>query len=366
MINNTYHHNRLAVNSRQAAGLIHAWNNWSSAMLYDGGMAEVRDWRGHLTGAWPSALGIVRDPQLYAAFSFDGTVNSVVNCGTITPANKGNISFWLNAPTPAGTMEIMGRGSNYEVELTSAGLLRHKLGNSPFTTTNAVTAIGWVHISLNWTLTRRELYVNGRLDTTNTTTVSMGTAGTFYLGRGSVGSPYFEGKLHDVRIYNRTLSAGDVFSIYAPQSRWDLWERPFYDVPLVLPVVTISPAPLDFQFDLPAPAISLPGTTVTVAAPLDFQFDLPAPAVVLDGVTVTAEALTLGLNLPIPFIATAGAAVAGTLLYTQTRETQFQTHTRDAELDTAERPTEAQTHTRAAELSTAERPTEMITYKEPE
>lgn len=361
-----YRQPKVRARSRQAAGLIHAWNALSHSGFRDGalgGVADVHDWRGHLTGTWPSGLGTARDAQFGSVLSFDGTIGSVVNCGTITPKDEGAICFWMKAATPAGTTEVMGRGSDYEIEILSTGKLRHKIGNNGFASTANATGAGWVHVACTWRLTERKTYLNGRLDATNTTTVSVGTAGTFYLGRGSVGSPYFEGQLHDVRIYNRTLTAGEVFSIFAPQTRWDLWERPFYDVPLVLPVPVMTPAVLPISFAIPAPTVATPGVAVSIAQPLKLSFDVFAGAVVVDGVTIAADVLRIALRLPLLSLVTGVAAVAGTTLYTQTRDVVFVTHERLADFSGQVRDVDLQTHERLAEASGQVRDVAFVTQR---
>ena len=62
------------------------------------------------------------------------------------------------------------------------------------------------------------LYVNGSLSGTLSATAPNAASFHFYIGKdpqGGWGSPKYTGKIDDVRIYNRALSAGEISQLYS-------------------------------------------------------------------------------------------------------------------------------------------------------
>ena len=63
--------------------------------------------------------------------------------------------------------------------------------------------------------------------TAMTGTIDDDSAGQFIIGyEGFVGSRFFDGYIDDVRIYNRILSASEIMGLYAPSTRWQLYQPP--------------------------------------------------------------------------------------------------------------------------------------------
>ena len=74
----------------------------------------------------------------------------------------------------------------------------------------------WIHITLVYDVSTDSItwYINGVQGPTNTS-VGMETAtGELYIGSGKAGQQNFKGKIDDVRIYNRALSAAEIASLY--------------------------------------------------------------------------------------------------------------------------------------------------------
>ncbi len=68
-------------------------------------------------------------------------------------------------------------------------------------------------------------------DVNNTDTLKIGAkvGGTY--------PSYFYGKIDDVRIYNRAITVSEVYQLYAPSTRWDLYQSLPRAFPLVVPAV---------------------------------------------------------------------------------------------------------------------------------
>ena len=83
---------------------------------------------------------------------------------------------------------------------------------------------------------RIKIYVNGILQPLGTDDAGSGlkgndTGNNLFIGNNNIGSETFDGWIDDFRIYNRALSAGEVYKMFSPQTRWDLFApitRSFY------------------------------------------------------------------------------------------------------------------------------------------
>lgn len=81
-----------------------------------------------------------------------------------------------------------------------------------------------------------EFYINGRLDSSATHSNATPAESIYYLGWQFNTSERFSGQWSDTRFYNRALSAAEVWHLYAPQTRWDL-----YDVPMGIGAADVAP-----------------------------------------------------------------------------------------------------------------------------
>ncbi len=89
--------------------------------------------------------------------------------------------------------------------------------NNYIVSTNAVADNGWTHVAAIYNGTHQLMYLDGILDSTETTSVSAIITNTqpLYIG-GQVGSSYryFNGTIDEVAIYNRSLSASEINEHY--------------------------------------------------------------------------------------------------------------------------------------------------------
>lgn len=98
------------------------------------------------------------------------------------------------------------------------------------TATTTLTANTPYHLVGTYDGAYVRLYVNGVLaGSPSATTLSLGTsAQPTYMGRlrPYISDSYFYGLIGDVRIYERALSADDVWQLYDPATRWELYASP--------------------------------------------------------------------------------------------------------------------------------------------
>lgn len=81
---------------------------------------------------------------------------------------------------------------------------------------NSITAINlntWYHVACTYDGTNLKIYINGNLDNSISSTLSIIYAGTFNIGGWSGNNYPINGKLNDVRIYDHCLSAAEVREI---------------------------------------------------------------------------------------------------------------------------------------------------------
>jgi hypothetical protein len=175
------------------------------------------------------------DPK---SLHFDGTNDYVSFDNTQTllkNATTGTISVWVNPDTIGGGTYfgefrnvIFGQatGASFDNAVAVAPAtnnIRFLLGggSAHSLTSNALLSTGvWTHIVATWGPSGMALYVNGRLDNSNSTVGIWSTSLVNYnelIGRidtTSFGlSSSFKGFIDDVRIYNRALSAAEVASL---------------------------------------------------------------------------------------------------------------------------------------------------------
>lgn len=135
-------------------------------------------------------------------FTTDDTV--VAKRNGITAAENGYLAY-IDDATDKLTFEVSDGTDEYQLESAST-----------------FVATGWHHFAVVWNdtvSTETKLYIDGRAEnTTNTGTFanvnSLANAVTFNLGAESDAGNPFDGKLDEVRLYNRTMTADEVDRLY--------------------------------------------------------------------------------------------------------------------------------------------------------
>ncbi|MEK7506322.1 MAG: LamG domain-containing protein [Patescibacteria group bacterium] len=169
--------------------------------------------------------------------SFDG-IDDHVNLGTPTIDNFNTADFtlsgWVKTTSTVGAVSAnqnSGSSAGFTFQLSSGAMYfrtSDAVGN--WSETTGVTPVNdnnWHYLVATRSGTTQAIYIDGKLDASNTVTLrDMGTGNTLYIGiyrPSPVDSPFL-GLLDDIRIYNRALSAAEVQQIYNSQS----FARDFY------------------------------------------------------------------------------------------------------------------------------------------
>ncbi|OGG01584.1 hypothetical protein A2Z33_04545 [Candidatus Gottesmanbacteria bacterium RBG_16_52_11] len=138
-------------------------------------------------------------------------------------ADKMTLSAWVNADTLDSTQRnIISRGSSpaFDWTLASSATSAGKLffssdGHATAGISNATLSTGsWYHVAMTVEGTKTKLFINGNLDRDIDSSGFIPGVGTIAIGAAANGSQGWDGKIDDVRIYDRALSPADISRLY--------------------------------------------------------------------------------------------------------------------------------------------------------
>lgn len=158
-------------------------------------------------------------------------------------AGEMSISAWIRATTIevgnnyiVADYDVAGLLSQYAFTLNSGGggKLNAAHGNVGVVTGNKVHVVNtWYHVAAvrsgttgAWTWT---VYSNGIYDNADSTATNPSAQQGAAIGAPGVyvaSDLTWTGQITDVRLYNRALGAAEVWALYNPQTRWDLYAGP--------------------------------------------------------------------------------------------------------------------------------------------
>ena len=186
---------------------------------------------GYLVGSNNATSSSKTIGKLGQGFSFAGLNSGGIDLGNnaaLTPANF-TIAGWVNiASSTYNYNEIFSSDRDCCSVYNGLGLsiiagkLSGNIWNSTqynITSTGSIPTSKWTHVAFTYNGTTKSLYINGVLDKSTAQTVNPGTPASFdtYIGSmgQSSGAVYtLQGKLDDIRLYNRALSASEINQLY--------------------------------------------------------------------------------------------------------------------------------------------------------
>ena len=164
------------------------------------------------------------------AYEFDG-VNDFINCGSsddFEVGNSGSISVWAYPHTKSGTILSKDKvGYNDDLAIgfdphnISSGKLTYTFNRKgendiPYLSTS-ISDNQWTHIVCIWDLGGMKFFINGsQIDSNNVSCELFATGYPLYIGQFQ-GRDFFDGKIDEVRIYNRALSSSEVLQLYSQE-----------------------------------------------------------------------------------------------------------------------------------------------------
>jgi hypothetical protein len=237
----------LNTESPQAKGLVGWW-----ATLGNAGDSTLRDFSGKgLHGTINANVSMKIHPVLGRVFTGANNSHSGVDVTNFPAGSYSSISigFWFEKDASA-THQLMVEqgGDTLWIRQAGTGPVAVYLGD---TTSpgyhNADTGVGVVgtlyHYMMTYDGSTLRHYLNGIADGTGNTTGAMSFDSSLCLGaRESSTTDSLEGSLGDIRIYDRVLPASEIWTIYAPDTRWDLYQPV---IPWALPISLAEPTPPD-------------------------------------------------------------------------------------------------------------------------
>lgn len=184
------------------------------------------------------------------AYLFDG-VSSQFDSKLVQNVSKNfTLSLWflpyqthqIDVESNSGTLGISGQkyllfpsqgSGDWGSDFTGVGISAGTNGVSVYEHTNSYlpallvyqkTLSGWIHLVLKYENNRPSLYLNGELVRSGLQSSIQYARISSFFGGGYYG--FFNGKLDDIRIYERVLSNQDILSLYSEKG----WENPFVKI----------------------------------------------------------------------------------------------------------------------------------------
>lgn len=197
----------------------------------DTNSGDSTDYSLTVNGATHSTTGGVYDINNggdSGVFSFDGTDDNLNNTSTsiISGSNARSYSAWIKT-TNSNDQVILDQGedalgSRFTFRIDSTNdVLRCEVAGDAFLGTTKVTDGSWHHVVFRYDgsgdLSGCDIYLDGQLEATNSSTQSINTTDTeFVVGKyvSTKGGFNFNGKIDDARLYNKDLTDAEIDEIY--------------------------------------------------------------------------------------------------------------------------------------------------------
>lgn len=188
--------------------------------------SDTKDASGNGNNGFIVGTATYQPGQIGNALSFSGAGHvNIPSSTTLDVGENYSVSMWINPSTLPNWQCLFERGNSSSNRM-GIWLNGDKItfetsnnGGNWWTTTGAVALDQWHHIvaTHDGTTDTESIYVNGTLIGTQTNrTVDTPNLGDLYLANSpAYSSSYnFQGKIDDVRLYNKTLTATDVSTLY--------------------------------------------------------------------------------------------------------------------------------------------------------
>jgi hypothetical protein len=234
-VSDLYHQGQVTIGASQASRISNGLVGYWSFNGYDlsGTTAYDRSAQGNnatLTNGPVPTIG-----KLGQALQFNGTNNYVAisDANSLDLTSNGTISLWAmrkgNNLPGTFTTSLIDKGNsdtnaahNYSISAgkTSFGVACN-LGNGVTVNSSAAYSANdndWYNITCAWDSSNIYLYINGSLYDTTALSITPTTNGEQLIIGKAENNPtadeYFNGLIDDVRVYNRALSADEVYKLY--------------------------------------------------------------------------------------------------------------------------------------------------------
>lgn len=170
-----------------------------------------------LNASWGSSA---QSAQGDSCVIFSATGNSVrLPKGILNKMPRGTFMCWIY-PTARGdrnsyivSKQVAGVIALFDIWVNSSGKIDINIGGADsYSQSNGLIPLNeWTHIAVTWDGSQKKVYINGSLDSTGGTANVGNNKQKTYLGRAVTdSSDRFMGRIDEVRIWKRALSASDI------------------------------------------------------------------------------------------------------------------------------------------------------------
>ena len=230
---------RFAAPAPLPLGLIALWRGETNASDLIGGHDGT-----FFTGEVVTAPSITASGKVGGAFDFDGTVNVRVPDNAALRPTQFTAEAWVFPTVPNNRQTVVARGdfmNTWMLELVNNAPVfwwDGGLGQQPV---SPIPLNEWTHLAISFDGTTKRLYVNGA------EVASQKQLKALFYGAAPVpitigsewsnntGGRFFKGRIDEVALYNRALTADEVYSIYAADFLGKNLSQPYLTSPSQLP-----------------------------------------------------------------------------------------------------------------------------------
>lgn len=127
-----------------------------------------------------------------------------------------SIDVWATRDQLNVYNSIMGKygsSAGYELIFNNSGGVRFHTSNQSIDSTTSLSADVWYHIVGTYDGSTARIYINGSLDASGSTSRNTNTV-NWRIGRSAWGGNYHNGKISNIRLYNKALTASEVLQNY--------------------------------------------------------------------------------------------------------------------------------------------------------
>jgi hypothetical protein len=216
------------LSSGASLGIYSPLTNAPASVVAPPGLVDWWTGDGNLTDLYGTAHGTPRGVITYApgeiglAIQLDGST-SVVTTGAADLAVPWTVTLWVDyAYTPQNSAGILEDGT-YSLKLEQyngtheVGLSIYGLGDYIFNPPYIVPTLVWCHLAFVGTSSNTSFYANGVLTGTLTNSIPLPRnymGGGYYTNTGQYGD-FLNGRLDEIMVFNKALTAAQISSIYA-------------------------------------------------------------------------------------------------------------------------------------------------------
>lgn len=155
------------------------------------------------------------------AFNFNGSDSyiEVSDSPKLSMTSAFSISSWVYTTGDFGDWTIVGKDYSYQNQLIYPSKVENSVFSSAWTQVNTTKKVlnsnKWNYVTITFDGLYQKTYVNGNLVLKKTLNSNINDSDTsLYIGSWGGWTEFFSGKIDDIRIYNRALSATEVQSLY--------------------------------------------------------------------------------------------------------------------------------------------------------